>query len=95
MWHARVLQRSRTNKTYGYIERKIYFKDLDYMTVGVGKSEICRSANRLETQDKVKIAVLLFWCPLRIKLDLIRFSYKENIWSAWEQTILQEGHPLF
>ena len=58
MWHARVLQRSRTNKTYGYIERKIYFKDLDYMTVGVGKSEICRSANRLETQDKVKIAVL-------------------------------------
>ena len=43
---------------YGYIERKIYFKELDYMTVGVGKSEICRSANRLETQDKVKIAVL-------------------------------------
>ena len=57
MWHTRVLQRSRIKKIYGYIERKIYFKDLDHMIVGVDKSEICRSANGLETQDKVKVAL--------------------------------------
>lgn len=58
MWHTRVLQRSRTNKIYRYIEIKIYFKDLDHMIVGVDKYEICRSAIGLETQDKVKVAVL-------------------------------------
>lgn len=40
-----------------YRERDIYFKELAYVIVEAGKSEICRVGHRLETQGRATVGV--------------------------------------
>lgn len=48
---VRILQRNRTNRRYIYKQREIYFRELAYLTVRAGKSEICRAGGlEMETE---------------------------------------------